>query len=366
MGYTVGNGDEVIDDNADMTLRTLTVSVNTDEDTYLEIGGPPGFSPTVGETNAFAGVYSPNLAEGSNIEKFPYSISSGGSTLIGNFSVIRRQMGSTHTDNSNGFFAGGRTNYPTPVSSTGIEKFPYSSGNVNSTDVGDLIIADQYLSGNSSETHGFSHGSNDPTNPGAGQLYYNIDKFPFAISSGTATDVGNLTPILLDAGGHSSLTDGHISGGHLPFVPTPYDVFNVTKKFPFAISGATVTTHGSLGARMKFHGAHTSADDGFTSGGYGSHPGAPSFSNPVGTIYKFPFANSTPVSSTPIGTWPGGYNQGTNSSTTTGFIYGYTGPSTVITSFPFAQTSGAASSTGGSIGVSPGSTIDYGAAGVDD
>jgi hypothetical protein len=82
-----------------------------------------------------------------------------------------------------GYTTGG---YFVPTNSNVIDKFPFAT-DANATDVGDLTLTRQQVSGQSSTVSGYTAGgqlSGVPQNP--------IDKFPFATNA-NATDVGDLS-----------------------------------------------------------------------------------------------------------------------------------------------------------------------------
>lgn len=203
--------------------------------------------------------------------KFPFAISSGTGTFIGTLAIgVYTNAG--HQSTTDGFSSGG-FDY-----NTLIEKFPFAISSGTAADVGDLTVGRRYVAGHSSSTDGFT--SSGQGNPGPVQVPV-IDKFPFAISGGTATDVGDLVRGKYTATGHSSSTDGFNTGG---------DVFSASAqivKFPFAISGGTGTDVGDLstGQRDELAGA-TSITDAFSGGG--------DISNTRTNIHdKFPFAISS-------------------------------------------------------------------------
>ena len=87
-----------------------------------------------------------------------------------------------------GFTSGGYS-HPNTAQSR-IEKFPFSISSGTATDVGDLSQNKEFTSGASSNTDGFVLGGGDypfTTHPLSG-----IDKFPFSISSGNGTNVGDI------------------------------------------------------------------------------------------------------------------------------------------------------------------------------
>ena len=328
MGYKVGTSTEVIDDDANVELTTLTVETSLQS---IEISSAFTGPFVVGEDNGF-GIFNqsggPGVPTGYFIQKFPFSISSGNATDVGDLSRATSDYGSGHTENTYGFHAGG--NLP----ATQIDKFPFSISSGTSTDVGDLNIPGATHCGSSSETDGFAHGG-----PASSPFVYNIDKFPFSISSGTATDVGDIAPIILNGTGHSSPTTGYISGGHFPTIPAPFDVYNSADTFQIAISRAASSNTVGLSARRKYDSGNDSETHAYETGGQGSG------SAQVSSSERFPLSAS-PATSASIGNLYGSpqtvERQTSNSSRTNGFLYAGTSPSAFgqIDKFPFSASSG--------------------------
>ena len=166
------------------------------------------------------------------IQKYPFAISSGTTVDTGGDLLAGKNSGSAHDSRDDAFISGANTGAPEYRSST-IEKFPFSISSGTSSNVGDLSEEVDGAHGLSSPTDGFSvHGELD-TFP---SYTTSIKKFPFAISSGSSTTVGNLDAARVSTpGGNSSVTEGFVSGGYLqPIYQT--DIW----KFPFAITSGTI------------------------------------------------------------------------------------------------------------------------------
>ena len=119
-----------------------------------------------------------------------------------------------------------------------IQKFSFTS-DANGTDVGDLTNIRNHAAGQSSSTHGYTSGGQDPSPGSAPEARLNIiDKFPFS-SDANATDVGDLTVARFAVAGQSSSDNGYTSGGGTPVSS------NVIDKFPFA-TDANATDVGDL------------------------------------------------------------------------------------------------------------------------
>lgn len=215
-----------------------------------------------------------------------------------------------------GYSAGGST--PTLVNT--IQKFSFTTDG-NSTDVGDLVYANQEATGQSSSTDGYSSGGYAP----AAANY--IQKFSFA-TDGNATDVGDLVAVSTEANGHSSETDGYHSGGYSgPIVRTAIDTF------PFASDG-NATDAGDMFISTYNASSQTSPTHGYVSAGV-----SPSSPSPImNTIHKFPFAVG--VTGTDVGdALRADFNTTGQSSETNGYISGGAFPAATntIQKFSFAS-----------------------------
>ena len=244
--------------------------------------------------------------------------------------------------NTHGYASGGSSVNPgTPGFVDIIDKFTFVGEN-NATDVGNLSQNRIYLSGSSSTTHGYSSGGKI----GPAFSYANrsdvIDRFPFATDT-NASDVGNLTVARYTSGGQQSSTHGYTSGGGQG---PGYSHTDVIDKFPFAVSTANATDVGNLNNIVFGSAGQSSFTHGHRSGDQNSHP---SVSPPFPTIIfindidRFPFATDT--NATDLGdmlasnkTVAGfssnafGYIAGGNTSPNSG-VY-----SNVIQKFPFSST----------------------------
>lgn len=331
MAYTV-DSKQVITDDRKVKLDTVKA-----RGSYVEIKKTT--PAVIGTNNAFLSGYSP-ISPYNVIQKFPYAIPISPNSIIGSLSSVR-QDGASHTEGTAGFVSGGGPNSPPITYSTQIDKYPFAITNGSSIDVGDLASPVMGASGFSSETDGYTSGT--ITSPP-----YAIEKFPFAITSGTATTHTNNPTITHYSGSHSDTENGYISGGGYGSIPAPFDVYTTIKKFPFA-AGASVTSIGNLSEKKETHSHHNSETHAYAAGGNGPGPTAPlTFS-----IDKFPFAITSGTASS-VGTLTppsASRNRASNSSTTNGFISGQGTPPAgggglnTVHSFPFAITSGDASTT---------------------
>ena len=206
------------------------------------------------------------------IDKFPFSISSGTASDVGDLTEARGVLAG-QSSGANGYATGGTGSTYTDA----IDKFPVSS-DVNSTDIGNLTIARSTISGQSSTTHGYTSGnlSFSPSNT--------IDKFPFAVD-GNATDVGDLIKSTMYGSGgtgQSSTNHGYHSGG---ISTPPYIAEDTIQKFTFA-SDNDATDVGNLTIARQTVSGQSSTTHGYATGGLNNPPQV--FYN---TIEKFTFAS---------------------------------------------------------------------------
>ena len=237
------------------------------------------------------------------IEKFPFAISSATATDHGSVftppSTGQHHTGAgSHSSSTDGFLAGGYDGPAGNARISQISKFPFSSPVSGVTDTGDLVVPGWGLASASTTSEAFNAGFDSPTaitNPyqpaGPGYAWGTrlIQKFPFSISSGTATDVGSLTVPRRSGTGHTSFEYGFIAAGMGPNPSgTPNGTYNFTiEKYPFAISSASSTDVGdTILPYSDYCSGNSGTSSGHRSGQYNN-----------GNIEKFPFAISSGTAS---------------------------------------------------------------------
>lgn len=274
----------------------------------------------------------------------------------------------THTFQGtvSGYSAGGTTSATTPTSSTSnISKFPFATD--SPVAVSQTLVSRKFAAASSSsETNGYVSGGAKP--PGEGgtpaptigplENTNRIDKFPFANNNNASTP-GNLTMALSYVAGHSSSTEGFVSGGYGPpgiptgSIPVATRVTStVIQRFPFATDANASAYPGVMSQYRQKLAGHSSTTHAYNAGGADS--GAVTRAN----IEKFPFAsvsNSTsPGNLTEARFGCGGASSNTHGYTFGGYVpspppipvNGPTRPKTTLDKFPFA-TDASASSVGG-------------------
>jgi len=256
-------------------------------------------------------VYQANQTSVDVIDRFPFA-SLGNATDVGNLTVGRYGL-SGQSSETHGYSSCG---YSVPIGATldTIDKFPFASGFITATDVGNMSAAKIIVAGQSSIPYGYGY------NTGGGNV---IDKFPFA-SDGNSSQRGTTLTSRSYATGQSSTTHGYTSGNYPPST--------VIDKFPFA-SDDNATDVGDLSVSRGILTGQSSTESGYTSGGYDT--GASNI------IDKFPFAsdgNASDVGDLTVAR----YGTSGQSSTESGYTSGGHGsgsytPSNVIDKFPFAS-----------------------------
>lgn len=184
-------------------------------------------------------------AVSSVINKFPFASSSPSGTNIGNLSVARTGL-TGQSSYTHGYASGGQFLVPaTPANAYDIiDRFLFADATVTALDVGNLTVARKYVSGQSSTEHGYISGGETTTASNV------IDRFPFAAALTNATNVGTLTSLKSGVVGQSSVTHGYISGGKNS--PSPTAILSVIERFPFAMATTNATNVGNLTAAREF------------------------------------------------------------------------------------------------------------------
>jgi hypothetical protein len=256
---------------------------------------PPGFQGTVSGYTSGGG----NPGQVNTIDKFSFSVD-GNATDVGDLTITNQYV-SGQSSSESGYISGGITPVPggTPTLHNIIEKFPFSADS-NASDVGDLTQARYASTGQSSTVSGYTSGGLSPS-------LNTIDKFSFS-ADGNATDVGDLTQARGFATGQSSTISGYVSGGDSG------STTNTVDKFPFA-SDTNATDVGDLTQARQDLAGQSSELNGYTSAG---QAGAP-FDRTI--IDKFPFA--TDSNATDVGDLTQGrYGPVGQSSTASGYTSG--------------------------------------------
>jgi len=235
----------------------------------------------------------------SQLGKYTFASSSVAEANTRDFGGFGRIFASSQNNREYGYVSGGTR----PISGTGagtdiIDKFQLANEN-RGTNQGDLTAGKFYMSGHSSSSNGYISGGTGA--PGPLTFYNDIEKFPFSTEA-NSVDVADMTGHRDDlASGVSSSTHGYITGGYdaAPYIANPslsgpsFSISNVIEKFPFA-SDANATDVGDLyqdGSQpnLYYWGCNLSS---FTNGYYvGGTRGVP-FTT-VDFIQKFPFATDT-------------------------------------------------------------------------
>ena len=278
-----------------------------------------GYTPPYSFQGSTSGYTSGGIPTFNIIDKFPFA-SNANATDVGDLTIAKNgTTGQSSADN--GYTSGGYNPGAAAVHNV-IDNFPFASDG-NATDVGDLTVGRYNSAGQSSSASGYTSGGSQAATP-----FLNvIDKFPFT-SNANATDVGDMTTVRDKPAGQSSTASGYTSGGGIPAIT------NIIDKFPFA-SDANATDVGDITVARSSVNGQSSTVSGYTSSG--SNPGLSPFIANV--IDKFPFAsdaNATDVGDLSVARYS---SAGSQSSTASGYTSGGREPGTsnVIDKFPFAS-----------------------------
>lgn len=303
------NNGIVVSDDRDLFANTLSVQ------RY--------YSTFLGEVYGYSsGGFNPPATVRNGIERFPYGTTTT-SSLIAALSVSRFYV-SGESSADYGYASGG--GLPGPAVTNVIDRFPFAS-TANATDVGDLSITRAGSGGASSSENGYHMGA------GSTAISNVIDRWPFAVATTNATDVGDLTLSLTGGGGMSSQNYGYYACGNGPGGATTYSSID---RFPFAVATTNATNIGNMTVAGQGRSGVSSAEYGYCAGSTG--PLAPAYN----VIDRFPFAADV-VSGVDVGDLSPskGY-----SSTQSSFFYGFSSgglfePGALgvanIQTWPFAQ-----------------------------
>lgn len=191
-----------------------------------------------------SGGLTPSASPSDVVDRFPFAAPFVTATDLGNLSVPR-YVSAGQSSSNDGYTSGGRNNSPSALTLNVIDEFPFSTPFVTATDVGDLVVGRRELSGQESTTDGYSSGG-QAAPPEA--RTNRIDRFPFSSPFATATDIGNLTVDKDEVSGHSGDSDGFVSGGNSD--PTPN--LATVESFPFSAPFVTATDVGDLRLATSF------------------------------------------------------------------------------------------------------------------
>ena len=221
-----------------------------------DVGDNP--SPIYGGAGVYSDTHGYIAGDGQDNSIWKYAFASDGNSSDTGYDTTRTAPQSLYasgaTSQTHGYAMGGAANYNLVVNV--IDRFPFSV-EANSTDVGDLQAAANFILGNNSSENGYAAGGqNYPGSPTD-----MIQKFPFASATTNATDTGGnlLTSRPFNDHGQQSETHGYVAGGN--------PITNVIEKFTFATDG-DATDVGDLTITTRWGASASSAAHGYSLGGY--------------------------------------------------------------------------------------------------
>jgi len=183
---------------------------------------------------------------------------------------------------------------PTPHQS--IQRFAFATTYGSASNVGDQAQVRSIAAGITSSDYGYDAGG--LTTPPPGSPTNVIERYPFAAVTTNATDVGDLNRSSDTMIGMASLTHGYCSSGP-PAAPSEID------SWPFAASVVNATDIGNWGSTRGWATSVSSLENGYMGGG----------TSPLNftqsSNYYFPFASGVPSSS--AGTLAQAFYQGGSS-----------------------------------------------------
>jgi hypothetical protein len=283
------------------------------------------------------------------VQSFPFSNENFGAIHTNLDSHLNASSG--HSSETHGFVTGGTNEITGPLSSEAfylraIQKFGFAAP-VATNSIGNLSAGRYYSAGHSSTSDGFVSGGiyaqgayiAPNGNIQFGVPVSSVEKFPF-FSDGSSSFIGNLNGGYSAGAGNSSLTHGFNCFGRI-FNPTI--TLNSIEKFNFS-SVFSASDVGDLASLISYGNGISSTTNGYVTGGYVESPSSPvptvTLTN---TILKYPFASGGTAAS--IGTL-GVSLIGAAGVSSTGFGYSIGGtdvslnPSfSRIEKFPFASDS---------------------------
>lgn len=188
---------------------------------YISGGLVSPVSPTTGRTNI--------------IERWPFASAVTNAAQVGTLRNVTAGGGG-HSTPTDGYSSGGSSSGG--VGLTAVDRWPFASSTVISALVGNL---DQYRAGGgcTSDTHGYVIGGTfPPQNP------TRVVRFPFASTGYVAVNVGNLSVAKIECSSMSSTSHGYTATGRTS--PSNLNTTLVIDRFPFAIATTNATNIGNV------------------------------------------------------------------------------------------------------------------------
>lgn len=218
-----------------------------------------------------------------NIVRWPFALSITNSTNVGTLSSLLSSQGAA-SSSTYGYNFGG-TIIPSPgTNSTNIQRWPFALAITNSTSVGNLTVAGNFVASSKSSTYGYR--AIGLISPPAGTSTTVLERFPFSLAITNATAVGNITSYgqTYWNPGTQSVDSGYVLNRANQAPPGPFSALKQIDKYPFALAITNAAAAGTLARAAWWNCSCFSTDYGYSIGGQDA-PGAY-----MSSFDRFPFA----------------------------------------------------------------------------
>ena len=259
----------------------VCTDATTDANVWTNVGSGSGnvapyYNSAGGTVAGFAvGGYAEPASTGTLTAIDKYAFASGSSDAVDHGDLASRRSSNAGTwSATHGYSSGGYVGSSLPKNQT-VDKFAFAGTNVTSTNIGNLSSANMMAAGCSSETSGYHCGCYH----GSGSFDNGIDRINFG-SDSVSHDVGSLNSHanVEQLQGNHSTTHGYIVGG---------DSSDKIDSFSFASEGQTSLV-GTLTMTRSGHASQNTEMYGYSAGGQTWTGGWAT----IGAIEKFSFGSS--------------------------------------------------------------------------
>ena len=260
------------------TSGSVLGQVNTYAGSYR--AGTGGVTDSLGSTGFAVGGFTGTTQ--SEVDSFPFAAPFTTSTLQGNLrATVNLPQGYNNTAQSatDGRATGGYA-FPNSYDSQ-VHGFPFAA-----PFTGDTVVAfsfDNLSFGSTSQdsTDWYTQGGYTSNGPAGARAF--IYRHPFITPYSISTTIGDLITPKWGTAGHSSATDGYASGG---YESAPVSAITTVETFPFSSPFTNATVAGNLNGTRRWGAGLSSSTDGISAGNDSGIGGGA----PVAEVTSFPFA----------------------------------------------------------------------------